>query len=151
MIENDGILDYFGEYDPEARVVTVKHCYQEAVAHLYAARLEAAGIPCFISNTNITTTLPLGAGGIGLHVRERDLQAASAVVARLDYQLNRAPADQSFHDADLDEIRYQQALHQSRHGTADRVILFILLLILLIILRAFLRASGLVESWRDFF
>lgn len=151
MSEQDRILDYFGEFDPEARIVTVKHCYQEAVAHLYAARLEAAGIPCFISNANTITALPLGAGGIGLHVRERDLQAASAVVARLDHQLSRAPAEQEFHDADLDEIRYQQALHQPRTGTADRVLLFILLLILLLVLRAFLRAGGWVESWRDFF
>jgi len=151
MNEHDGLLDYFGEFDPDTRIVVVKHCYQETVAHLYAARLKAAGIPCFISNANTITALPLGAGGIGLHIRERDLQEALAVITRLDRQLEQAPQEQSFHEADLDEIRYQESLHRKQWRTSDHLIALVLLLALLIVMRAFLRAGGWVESWRDFF
>jgi hypothetical protein len=135
---DDQILDYFGEFDPETRVVTVKYFGLESEARLYAARLKEAGLPSFLSNANTMTALPIGNLGIGLHIREQDLPEATGLIARVDYQLHHAPADQSFHDADLDDILYQQALHQSRPETADRWTFFILLLILLLLLQVLL-------------
>ena len=83
------ILDYFEGFEENTRIVPLKYFFFESEAHLYAARLKEAGIPCFISNANIMTVLPLGGGGgIGLHIREADLPEASRIAARLDYQKN---------------------------------------------------------------
>lgn len=148
------ILDYFGEFEESTRIVPLKYFFFESEAHLYAARLKEAGIPCFISNANVMTALPLGGGGgIGLHIREADLAEASRIAARLDHLKRKEASELSFHDADLDDIEYQRALDQAPLGLRARQAWYWLIIgiVLLVILRAFLRAAGIVESWRDFF
>lgn len=146
----DGILDYFGAFDEEVKVVAIKHFFLESEAHLYAARLKEAGIAHFLTNANTMTTLPLADQSIDLFVRETDLQAAMAVIARMDYQKSRPAAEQSFREADLEEIEYQRALHHA--GKADRILFFILLvLVVLVLLRAVGRASGIFGAWADAF
>jgi hypothetical protein len=148
------ILDYFGEFEESTRIVPLRYFFFESEAHLYAARLKEADIPCFISNANIMTALPLGGGGgIGLHIRESDLAEASRITARLDHLKKQDSSERSFHDADLDDIEYQRALHQPPLAFLARQGLYWLVIViaLLVILRAFLRAAGIVESWRDFF
>ena len=52
-------------------------------ANLARTRLEAAGIPCFLSNENLVALVPLYSpitGGVRLHVRLRDAEAALAVL-----------------------------------------------------------------------
>ncbi|MCB0561661.1 MAG: DUF2007 domain-containing protein [Lewinellaceae bacterium] len=148
------ILDYFEGFEENTRIVPLKYFFFESEAHLYAARLKEAGIPCFISNANIMTVLPLGGGGgIGLHIREADLPEASRIAARLDYQKNHDNPDASFHDASHDDIEYQRALNAPpmQVGASPAWYWLVVGIILLVILRAFLRAAGVVESWRDFF
>lgn len=146
----DKILDYFGAFDHNTRIVVAKYFQFESEAYLYAARLKEANIPCFISNSNMGTALPLGSGTISLHIRERDLQAASRIVKQLDARQVAEDSDYSFHDADLAEIRYQEKLHR-KQNKPDWVIFSLLIIILLIIVRAYLRAAGWVNSWWDFF
>ena len=148
------ILDYFGEFEESTRIVPLKYFFFESEARLYAARLKEVGIPCFISNANIMSVLPLGGGGgIGLHIREADLTEASQIVARLDHQKENGSQGDSFHDADHDDIEYQRALHEPPMAfRANQAWYWLVIgIILLVILRAFLRAAGVVESWRDFF
>ena len=147
------ILDYFDDeiFDDKVRIVAVKYFYFESEAHLYAARLREADIPFFISNANAITALPLGEGGIGLHVRDIDLAKASSIVAQLDNLQRGDEDDQSFHEADLEDIQYQEMLHRNNTRWFNGISLLILLLILLIVLRTYLRAAGIVESWWDFF
>lgn len=148
------ILDYFGEFEENTRIVPLKYFFFESEARLYAARLKEAGIPCFISNANIMSVLPLGGGGgISLHIREADLPVASRIVARLDYQKENGSQNDTFHDADHDDIEYQRALHEPPLAIRASQAWYWLVIgiILLVILRAFLRAAGVVESWRDFF
>jgi len=149
------ILDYFGEFEENAQIVTVKYFPSEQEARLFAIGLRKAGIRYFVSNTNISTALPLGgigSNGVGLHVMEDDLAEASRIVASLERKLYGELPNQSFHDADLDEIAYQRALHQSANPRTFRLLFWgLIILILLLLLRAYLRASGLAPSWWDFF
>jgi len=148
------ILDYFGDFEQEGRIVAVKHFFLESEAHLYAARLREADIPHYISNANIMTALPLGGGGgIGLHIREKDLSEASRIIARLDYQKQHGSTEEAYHEADAEDIEYLRSLHSepSRHKRTNYLYWAILLIVLLLILRAFLRAAGVVGRWWDYF
>lgn len=147
------ILDYFGEFEEGSRIVAVKHFFRESEAYLYAARLREAGIPHYVSNANIMTALPLGGGGdIGLHVRAQDLEEATRIIARLDFQKQRA-SEADFRDADLDDIEYQRQLSET--SAAGRLHPYwywaLVLIALLVALRAYLRASGAVNRWWDYF
>lgn len=152
---SERVLDYFGEFEEDSRILAVKHFFLESEAHLYAARLREAGIPHYISNANIMTAIPLGGGGgIGLHVRESDLAEASRIIARLDYQKSRRPNQEEYHDVDEEDIEYLRTLHGDAAESSEwsnYVYWGIIAVVLLLILRAFLRAAGLVESWRDYF
>ncbi len=145
----DRILDHFGEFDNEVKVVAVKYFFLASEAYLYAARLKEAGIAHFLTNANTVTTLPLADQSIGLYVRETDLAAATAVIARMDFQKTRPAPEQSFRDADHEDIEYQRALHS--RSQVDWLFLFILTLIGLVILRMLLRASGIFSGWGDAF
>lgn len=149
------ILDHFGEFEQGSRIVAAKHFFLESEAYLYAARLREAGIPHYISNANVMTVIPLGGGGgIGLHVRENDLAEASRIIARLDFQKSRQP-EEDYRNADEDEIEYLRNLHgeslEAQNKWGNAIYWGIIVVILLLIVRAFLRAAGLVESWRDYF
>lgn len=149
---NQHIPGYLGEFEEPTRIVPLKYFFFESEAHLYAARLKEAGIPCFISNANIMTALPLGGGGgIGLHIRHADLAEAARLVARLDHLKENGAQDEAFHDAGHDDIEYQRALHKPPLAASQAWYWIVFGIVLLVIMRAFLRAAGVVESWRDFF
>ena len=60
-------------------VVFLESFYEPMAANLARTRLEAAGIPCFLSNEQLVGLLPLYSpitGGVRLHVRQRDAEAA---------------------------------------------------------------------------
>ena len=150
----DRILDFFEEeFDQDTRIIAVKYFYFETEARLYAARLKEAQIPSFISNTNVSTALALGEGGIGLHIREEDAAEATRIIAQLDLQKKLDnPEDDSFRDADLEEIRYLEAIHKEDPAKDRTVIAIILMIILFLVLRAFLRGrGGFLDFWRDAF
>ncbi|MEQ8704473.1 MAG: hypothetical protein RIC19_11165 [Phaeodactylibacter sp.] len=147
------ILDYFGSFEEGSRIVAARHFFRASEAYLYAARLREAGIPHYISNTNIMTALPLGGGGdIGLHVRAQDLEETTRIIARLDFQKEQE-TENDFRDADLDDIEYQRQLSEA--STEGRLhpywYLALVLVAILVALRAYLRASGVVNRWWDFF
>jgi len=64
-------------------VVFLESYYEPMAANLARTRLEAAGIPCFLSNENLVSLMPLYSpitGGVRLHVRRGDAEAALAVL-----------------------------------------------------------------------
>lgn len=154
----DEVLDYFDDseehFDANTRVVAIKYFYFEPEAHLYVARLKEANIKSFISNANTSTALPFGEGGIGLHVKESDAEEALQIVNQLDHYNSREPVDQSFHDADKEDIAYEKALKEQQarqFRPATIIILFLALLILLVFLRSYLLAVSAQGGWQDFF
>ena len=107
----DQILDYFGDsknqFEKNARIVRIRTFYFEWKARVYAARLKEANIPCFISNANAITALPMGgSGGIGLHIKETDTKAALKIIEELDHNMIKE-VEEDFREADLEEIEFQ--------------------------------------------
>ena len=80
-------------------VVFLESYYEPMAANLARTRLEAAGIPCFLSNENLVSLLPLYSpitGGVRLHVRLHDVEAALAVLREVPVPLATGPDEASF-------------------------------------------------------
>ncbi|OGX85447.1 putative signal transducing protein [Hymenobacter glacialis] len=80
-------------------VIFLESYYEPIAANLARTRLEAAGIPCFLSNENLVSIMPLYSpitGGVRLHVRQRDAEAAIAVLSEVPVPLATTPDVASF-------------------------------------------------------
>ena len=80
-------------------VVFLESYYEPMAANLARTRLEAAGIPCFLSNENLVSMLPLYSpitGGVRLHVRLADAEAALEVLREVPVPLATGPDIASF-------------------------------------------------------
>ena len=68
------------------RIIVLDSFYEPVAAHLARTRLEAAGIPCFLTNENLVTLNRMYsavAGGVRLHVYQRDAAQAAEVLREL--------------------------------------------------------------------
>ena len=64
-------------------IVVFESYYEPLAAHLARTRLEAAGIPCFLTNENLVSLNRMYspvAGGVRLHVYQRDVARAAEVL-----------------------------------------------------------------------
>ena len=137
-MENE-ILDYFADNEYyKGRIIAIKYFYFESQARLYAARLREAGLRCFVSNVNTITAFPLGDGGIGLHIREKDIDEAVQIIRKLDKNNLHDRSEFSFRDADEDDIQYFINVSK-RDNKIDHVYFTIVVILLLVILSSFLR------------
>ena len=60
-------------------IIVLESYYEPLAAHLARTRLEAAGIPCFLTNENLVSLNRMYspvAGGVRLHVYQRDADRA---------------------------------------------------------------------------
>ena len=140
-MENE-ILDYFADNEYyKGRIVAIKYFYFESQARLYAARLREVGIRCFVSNANTITAFPLGDGGIGLHIREKDSEEAAHIIRQMDKNNLQDGNEFSYRDADEDDIQYFINVSK-KSNKIDRAYITIVVILLLVILSSFLRAMG---------
>ena len=138
-MENE-ILDYFADNEYyKGRIIAIKYFYFESQASLYAARLREADIRCFVSNVNTITAFPMGDGGIGLHIREKDSEEAIQIIRQLDKNNLEDGTDFSFRDADEDDIQYFINVNE-KSNKIDRAFITIVIILLLVILSSFLIA-----------
>ncbi|MCB0630613.1 MAG: hypothetical protein KDD15_12790 [Lewinella sp.] len=145
----DNPLDYFDEFEENVQVIAIRYFSFTSEASLYAARLREAGIRCFISNTNSVTMLPLEQPAVGLHIREEDRKAVLLLLQEIDGQMVSQPED-SFHDADEEEIAYLQSLKENEGG--NNALLWVVgIIIALLVFRSFARAAGLAPVYWDWF
>ncbi|MBF9239078.1 DUF2007 domain-containing protein [Hymenobacter sp. BT683] len=80
-------------------VVFLESYYEPMAANLARTRLEAAGIPCFLSNENLVSLMPLYSpitGGVRLHVRQADAEAALEILQAVPVPLATGPDEASF-------------------------------------------------------
>lgn len=80
-------------------VVFLESFYEPIAANLARTRLEAAGIPCFLSNENLVAMMPLYSpitGGVRLHVRQADAVAALEILRAEPVPLATGPDLASF-------------------------------------------------------
>jgi len=95
------------------QLVLLKHFYFESEASIYTARLREAGIAALLQNDTAYVMLPVGEKGIRLFVPVSDVDFALEIVKEMD--LNKTqPVEESFHDADHDDILYQKSLHEGQ-------------------------------------
>jgi hypothetical protein len=79
--------------EPTGGTVVLLESFANSIsAHLAKNQLEAAGIACFISNEN----RPYGpiSGGVRLHVRQQDLEAAQRVLSEQAALMTAVYADE---------------------------------------------------------
>lgn len=145
----DDPLDYFDDFEEDVQVIAIRYFSFTSEASLYAARLRAAGIRCFISNTNSVTMLPVEQPAIGLHIREEDRAAALTLIQSIDQQLATAP-DISYHEADEEEIDYLRSVEEGEKGN-NALLWLVALIIGLLVFRSFARAAGLAPVFWDWF
>lgn len=146
---SDEILDHFDDFDEEVQVITIKQFNLESETWIYSTRLKQLGIPYYISNANTINALPLGGGMIGLHIRARDQEQVVELIREIEANQQYSTEATSFHNADLEDIEFEQALNKSKQPYHwPRIIVLVLAGLLLI--RAILRALGVVNTWWDF-
>lgn len=71
----------------EEEIVVFETYYDRMLAEIIRAKLEANGVPCFLSDESIGTMYPVynqGAGGIKLKVFQRDVVKAKEIVSQDD-------------------------------------------------------------------
>jgi len=112
-IENPLLAVNLTKYTTTDQLVLLKQFYLESEASIYTARLREAGIEAFLQNDTAYVMLPVGEKGIRLFVPVSDADLAMEIVKEMD--LNKTqPIEESFHDADLEEILYQKSLHEGQ-------------------------------------
>ena len=97
-IHNSALIPYPCMPSPDS-VVFLESYYEPMAANLARTRLEAAGIPCFLSNENLVSMMPLYSpitGGVRLHVRQGDAETALAVLREELVPLATGPDVTSF-------------------------------------------------------
>ncbi|MFK7809627.1 MAG: hypothetical protein AB8F74_17615 [Saprospiraceae bacterium] len=150
----DDIIDDLDEDNAEGnKMVAIKYFYFESKARLYSARLETEGIPSFVSNSNAITAVPLGSPGIGLHVKQRDYEAARQIVLRMDQRAEMEiidDDDESFRDADHEDIEYQRKLTERDKGDNKTLTYLIAIIIVLVIIRVIWRIMNPGDAWGPF-
>jgi len=70
----------------QENIIVLDSFYEPLAAHLARTKLEAAGIPCFLTNENLVSLNRMYspvAGGVRLHVYQRDAAQAAEVLREL--------------------------------------------------------------------
>lgn len=145
----DQPLDYFDQFEENVRVVALRYFHFATEAEMYAAHLRDAGIRCFVSNVNSVTMLPVEQPGIGLHIRDEDRALALQVVQRVDRQLREEPQE-SYHDADHEDIAYLRSLRHDAPGS-NGLLWLVAIIVGLLLFRALARAAGWAPALWDWF
>lgn len=97
-------------FEDDVKVIVLKRFVHETEAHIAAAALENVGIKTFVSNSIMSTMVPMAEGGFILHIKEDDRAAAIEI---LTLQENQDPLEESFHDATLGDIEYEKSKYLS--------------------------------------
>ena len=82
-----GMIYIYKKMSKEEEIVVFETYYNPMLAEIIRAKLEANGIPCFLSDESIGTIYPVynqGAGGIKLKVFARDVEKCREIVDRDD-------------------------------------------------------------------
>lgn len=66
------------------KILTIKQFSNEMKANLYKHRFDEEGIPCMVSNTIVSTLIPMGAGTFSLQILENDFEVAAGLIEELD-------------------------------------------------------------------
>lgn len=125
---------------PSDQLILVKQLYLESEAAIYLARLHEYGIEAILQNDTAYVMLPVGEKGIRLFVPFQDVEFANDLISEMDRN-SLEPIDESFHNADLDEILYQKALHEGA-VSSKMMYVAIVMSVILVVYVCYLSSSG---------
>ena len=110
----------------------VKKVASESQALIYKAHLEEADIPCFLSNNNSHTVLPMFSSGVCMHVHESNTEEALRIMAAVD-KMSQEETVFTHHDATHEDINYEKEIAEGKFNAKPIFKLIIGLLILSLI------------------
>ena len=122
----------------------IRHYYTEGPAQVAAARLEAAGIRCFVSNTLSATAFPLTSPAIGLYINETDLSRAATILQEMDEAARTEP---DYREADHADIEFARSVNEGRQGIPFWVYAMLLVIVSFLIWRVWNRAADGQPAW----
>jgi hypothetical protein len=138
------ILDYFEQNGETPEIVVFRYFTFESEAYICAARLREENIPCFISNSYMSTVLPLGGTSeVRIYLRLSDLEAAEYIFKAMESLDNQALIHKREDDSPMALANGWMANRWVRY--------FFILLIVLLLLRACLRAKEIMLWQLDSF
>lgn len=79
---------------------------------LVVARLRAEGIDFRVRNAMTATIYPLNNMGVSLEVEEADYELAQEILAAMDLDASRQPADIDHSDADHKDIEFEKQIYE---------------------------------------
>lgn len=128
------------EHTSSEPLVLLKQFYFESEASIYTARLRDAGVQAFLQNDTAYVMLPVGEKGIRLFVPESDVDDALAIIKEMDFNKSQ-PVEESFHDADIEDILYQKSLHE-RQVSSSMMYVALAMSIILVLYVCYLSSQG---------
>ena len=117
----------------DEQLIFVRKFYNQSQAELYAARLREQGIQHFLTNRHMNSMLHMATSEIGIQILKKDLSTVEGLFAALD-ELNAVEPEQSFHDADLDDIYYEKSLNDAKKGHFSLGLTLIVIILIMLIL-----------------
>lgn len=112
--------------DASVETVIFRRFTIESEAQLISAYLNRHNIPNFLSNTFMNQMLPMGHGGISLHIRSSDVSKAEDVMDDLD--------DTTIHDLELDIEKGEVTVKKSGSSGHNKLSIWYLAIIMIIVL-----------------
>ncbi|MES2650294.1 MAG: DUF2007 domain-containing protein [Bacteroidota bacterium] len=91
----------------EDKIIVHSAYYNPIEANIIKTRLEASGIPCFLTDENVATINPLynqAIGGVKLNVFERDVERINALIAENEFEVEPELTNDVYEDKILCEI-----------------------------------------------
>ena len=119
--------------EPQDRLIIIRKFYDQSQADLYSARLREAGIEHFLTNKHMNTMLHMATSEIGIQIRVADAPEVESIFESLD-RLNLEDPEQSFHDADLEDIYYEKSLQEAKSGRIHWVITLVIVILVALLL-----------------
>lgn len=118
----------------------------ERKAALFQARLEAEGIPSFVSNAHANALIPQLGGGVGIHINKEDLALSKEILADFQKLQDKDQSVFTHHEATHEDIEYEKEIHTPTEGTGILPKIAILLLVLFV-LRHVAKSNGILPQF----
>lgn len=114
-------------------VVILNKFASESEARILSKLLASYQIPSFVSNANSRQVLQLPTINISLHVYAKDLPQAREIIKQWEEEGKLLEENISFHDADLEDIQFEQEIYEQRRK-ANKINWLLLSILLLVII-----------------
>lgn len=118
----------------------------ERKAALFQARLEAEGIPSFVSNAHANVLIPQMGGGVGIHINKEDLELGKEILANFQKLQYSDESVFTHHEATHEDIEYEKEINTGGESSGIWPKLAIVLLILFV-LRYLAKSNGILPQF----